>query len=278
MEKDNEVKTIDGGSYDFGARMFDSRVGRWLSRDPKAGIYPDISPYAYALNNPIIFTDPGGDVVVDPASGKKVVKVDGQWKTIQKVNKDGTTTYGDVSDKFTKVSQPVLDVLTSSKIGNQIYEQLQNIETEVSIDTEDEYNLEALNTKGSNSEWSTKSGTQSTDSKTGLYKSQVIITPNLDKIKEQAAADGIDYEEKLLQVMSVEKDHISTKEQIDLEKNPENFDTKEGKEAIYGGLLNEAVRVGKEYRKEKGQTPDASSNYPVIRYNQAEGTDIKLEK
>jgi len=126
--------------------------------------------------------------------------------------------------------------------------------------------------------WSTKNGTQDTDSKSGLYKSQVIITPNLDKIKERAAADGIDYEEKLLQVISVEKDHIASKDQIILEKNPENFSTKEGKEAIYSGPLNEAVRVGKEYRNEKAQTPDASSNYPVTRYNESQGTNIKLEK
>ena len=281
MEKDDEIKG-SGNSYDMGARMYDPRIGRTPSRDPKAGIYPDISPYAYALNNPIIFVDPEGDVIVDPSSGKKVVKVDGQWKTIKKVNKDGTTTYGDVSEKFKTASQPVLDVLTSSKIGNEIYDQLQNIETKVSIDTEDEYNIESLNAKGSNSEWSTKSGTQARG-KNGLYKSQVIITPNLEKIKEQATADGIDYEEKLLQTISVEKDHISTPEQIDLETNPENFETKEGLESIYSGPLNEAVRVGKEYRKEKGQTPDASSNLPVTRFNnapsnKAKGVNVELKE
>jgi len=275
-EKDDEVKG-SGNHLSFGDYGYDPRVVRRWKRDPKAGIYPNISPYAYALNNPIIFTDPGGDVIVDPKTGKKVVKVDGQWKTIKKVNKDGTITYGEVSDKFKTASQPVLDVLTSSKIGNEIYNQLQSIETKVSIDTEDEYNLEALNEKGTNSEWSTKSGSQATNSN-GLYKSQVIITPNLDKIRAQAKADGIDYEEKLLQVISVEKDHIATKEQIALEKNPDNFETKEGLESIYSDPLNEAVRVGKEYRKEKGQIPDASSNLPVTRFNESEGTNIKLKE
>ncbi|HLV41309.1 MAG TPA: RHS repeat-associated core domain-containing protein [Brumimicrobium sp.] len=59
MERDDEVKG-QGNSYDFGARMYDPRVGRWLSVDPKAALLPSYSPYAYALNNPIIMIDPDG--------------------------------------------------------------------------------------------------------------------------------------------------------------------------------------------------------------------------
>jgi len=58
MELDNELKG-EGNSYDFGARMYDPRVGRWLSLDRVHKDYQ--SDYVYASNNPIIFIDKGGN-------------------------------------------------------------------------------------------------------------------------------------------------------------------------------------------------------------------------
>ena len=57
MEKDDEVKNVAGSSYDFGARMYDSRLGRFLSIDPLFKIYPEISPFAFCANNPIMYKE-----------------------------------------------------------------------------------------------------------------------------------------------------------------------------------------------------------------------------
>ena len=62
MEKDDEVSG-EGNSYDFGARMYNPRVGRWLSIDPKANQMPWQSPYCSMDNNPVWFNDPLGDKI-----------------------------------------------------------------------------------------------------------------------------------------------------------------------------------------------------------------------
>lgn len=60
MERDDEVKG-KGISYDFGARMYDPRVGRFLSLDRFARDFPSESSYIFSGNSPIIFKDLNGD-------------------------------------------------------------------------------------------------------------------------------------------------------------------------------------------------------------------------
>ena len=81
-ENDNEVKG-DGNHIDFGARMYDARLGRWLSLDPLQKKYPSVSAFNYCLNNPNIYIDKDGrdailivfpDYKIDPE-----IKV-GNWK------------------------------------------------------------------------------------------------------------------------------------------------------------------------------------------------------
>jgi RHS repeat-associated protein len=60
MEKDDELKG-NSNSYDFGARLYDSRLGRWLSKDPASRKYPGHSPFIYVRNNPVLRIDPNGE-------------------------------------------------------------------------------------------------------------------------------------------------------------------------------------------------------------------------
>jgi RHS repeat-associated protein len=58
-EKDNETYG-EGNAYDFGARIYSARLGRWLSVDPAFREFPFCSPYTFALNKPLFFIDPDG--------------------------------------------------------------------------------------------------------------------------------------------------------------------------------------------------------------------------
>lgn len=72
-EKDEEFAT---SGYDFGARMYDSRIGRWTARDPLEQKYPFLSTYSISNNNPIIYKD-----------------IDGRdWEITISYAKDGTKT------------------------------------------------------------------------------------------------------------------------------------------------------------------------------------------
>ena len=60
MEKDDEVKG-SGNSLDFGARVYDPRLARFLSVDPLCRNFPYVSSYAYAGNNPVQNIDVNGE-------------------------------------------------------------------------------------------------------------------------------------------------------------------------------------------------------------------------
>ena len=73
QEKDNEIKGT-GNSYDFGNRMYDPRVGRFLSTDKFESKFAYQSSYVFAGNMPIWAVDRNGDSVwvyteTIPASG-----------------------------------------------------------------------------------------------------------------------------------------------------------------------------------------------------------------
>ncbi|GBD90875.1 hypothetical protein BMS3Abin04_01595 [bacterium BMS3Abin04] len=53
-EKERDKET--GFDY-FGARYYDSEIGRWTTVDPLADLFPGKSPYSYANNNPLRYFD-----------------------------------------------------------------------------------------------------------------------------------------------------------------------------------------------------------------------------
>lgn len=58
-ENDNEVKG-EGNQQDYGMRIYDGRIGRFLSVDPLSPAYPYYTPYQFAGNTPVRFIDLDG--------------------------------------------------------------------------------------------------------------------------------------------------------------------------------------------------------------------------
>ena len=81
-EMDNEVSGT-GNSYDLGARIYNPRIGKMLSPDPRESEYPWQSTYAYYANTPISLLDFNGEGDYYSKNGKHLGS-DGRTKTVGK--------------------------------------------------------------------------------------------------------------------------------------------------------------------------------------------------
>ena len=54
--------TVGLKMYDYGARQYNPRLGRFYQVDPKADLMPNISPYVFSFNNPLRYRDYDGQI------------------------------------------------------------------------------------------------------------------------------------------------------------------------------------------------------------------------
>ncbi len=263
------------GVYDFGMRMLDVRLCRWLSVDSYFKDYPGFSNYLYSAANPIRFKDTDGNKVVDPASKKEVVFHENTWKTIEGYEKNGQPIYGQVSGEFKDKSQPILDKMIESTTGTALYERMRDLSTRVIIDQTNELNLKKIEEKDLNGVQHSTEG----DPATGQLYEEVVVTFNLGGIKKRAEEDGISEEEKFIQVVSVELGHFETAGQISNELRYSNPDNAKEFKWMYELLVNEAIREGLNYREEKKIPASPTSFIPFTKLKQHEyGGKLELDE
>jgi len=125
-ETDNEVYG-EGNVYDYGERIYDCRLGRWLSLDPQFKSYPDYSAYCYSLNSPLKYGDPTGQWVEEKVSRYKIVNG-------QKVQLKGLFSYlvkADIIEKQLIIHQAKIIDLTKSLTSSEMLDAARTIEADI---------------------------------------------------------------------------------------------------------------------------------------------------
>jgi len=115
-------------AYDFGARMYDARLGRWLSVDPLQAKYPGLSPYNFASNTPISGIDLNGLEYYYTADGRLLGKTG--FSTEVRI----------VNDK------QIETVVVAIKNINHLEKKMNYVETNKGLDPFENVTLVSLNT------------------------------------------------------------------------------------------------------------------------------------
>src|SRR5438128_960618 len=80
-DKEND-KDIFEGAQDYGLRIYDCRLGRFLSKDPLSEKYPWLSPFQFAADLPTIFIDRDG-AEADPGVLCRIMDRNKEWEAEQ---------------------------------------------------------------------------------------------------------------------------------------------------------------------------------------------------
>ena len=116
--------------YDYGARMYDASIGRFMVTDRFSEKYFDFSPYQYAINNPVRLVDINGDSIwINYGDNQRVLYQNGE---LLSQNSDGFSSYsGD--DEFVNAVFETLNTIGSLEIGEEVLNTLSSSESSFSF-------------------------------------------------------------------------------------------------------------------------------------------------
>jgi RHS repeat-associated protein len=216
MEKDDEVKGA-GNSYDFGARMHDTRLGRFLSIDPLSHDNYYESNYSYAANNPIYYIDILGLdnivylIAIPTSEGKNDAEVD-----CELIAKEANLMYEKLGLKTLMVvfkgskadfKSELVDKTDSYVISGN-YDDLNNIEGVNRPKYKDNTGRSQYGLTGKSDQWCSINESRCGDAATKLGKSKeyalafisIHETTHIAGISHHTIKDNLDNPENILQI------------------------------------------------------------------------------
>jgi RHS repeat-associated protein len=144
-EKDDEING-SGNDYDFGARIYDSRLGRWLSLDPLQEKYAGLSPYNFCGNNPIMLIDPDGKKIINYLTQIKeyaVLRLTNAQKALDEVDENSIT-----KKELKLIKREIRAATKNLNIVTELHKKVQdNIDLVKNVDPELYNQIDNLTTK-----------------------------------------------------------------------------------------------------------------------------------
>ena len=260
MEKETQWSE---GNYDFGARIYDSRIGRWYAVDPLFSKYPDMSSYNGMGNNPIILIDPDGAKIVafflkekNEEKYKSVIKNLRSDYVFDQVYKSLDADYDiylvtEFDSKKDRKKYKTTYGYSEDYIGSFLWADIYNIRLNdsekingIRISTVFE---EFFHSGQSNYYWTSNNVRAETEAKTAkIYSAYLRVAPNEDLKKSLKKFGLADYEMKLL----FDKDDNINEVVVDYFNKIRNGETitKELKESFKNEMKNFAKVIGAQYK------------------------------
>ena len=120
---------VSNNALDYGARIYDGRIGKWFSVDPKFNLYPSLTPYCFAGNNPILFLDAKGEDIIiyyENAKGQKkpVFEIVTDYDEVFTISYEMFEDYPQVDKYFNSLSKPT--VIENNELDNTLSKTMSN--------------------------------------------------------------------------------------------------------------------------------------------------------
>ena len=134
---------------DYGARLYSTRTGQWVSPDPLGEEYRSVSPYAYCAGNPVDFVDPDGmDYYMFDSNGKYQEKIQAEGTHRILIHSTGTLESGEEYDQYTFVdfADPESDpeAIDSGEIDQLVFVSEEEISSVLDVFVESDLSLEGF--------------------------------------------------------------------------------------------------------------------------------------